>query len=200
MYKDVIELYLGSAKENPIAKIRNKIEETAYFSNNEVGLYNKCCTSIVKLKDDGVIDIFTGTNQGIRIDPNRRCNNFFSINENHYLINAVFNIEDTFAISSKKKVIITSNNINIDTKSFDIKCDRSLFKIDGISMKDVDDSISTVKDDVSTLNINLETTNSNLSTTSDSVASLSTRISQLEETIDTLRSQIEALQGGTNNE
>lgn len=73
--------------------LSNKSNTLGYFSNNEVGLYHPILSSLVKLKDNGDIDIFIGTNIGIRINKENKtiqtfgnfssdCNNWTITSDN----------------------------------------------------------------------------------------------------------------------
>lgn len=48
------------------------------IKEKEVGLKHDEAGSIIKLSDDGCIDIFAGDEVGIRLDPNTRTINFFA--------------------------------------------------------------------------------------------------------------------------
>lgn len=48
----------------PVAERRSNFE-------NEIGLYDPHTLSLIKIRRNGGIDIFAGTNQGIRLDPNQ---------------------------------------------------------------------------------------------------------------------------------
>lgn len=52
--------------------IQTKIDDIGFYNTTEPGLVHPSNTSIIKLKDNGMIDIWTGSDQGIRIDPNTK--------------------------------------------------------------------------------------------------------------------------------
>lgn len=78
MNKETIETYLGSDKDDPIAKIVNQINNACYYSDREIGLYHPDNSSIVKIRNNGMIDSFVSTNVGHRIDPLSKTYNIFS--------------------------------------------------------------------------------------------------------------------------
>jgi hypothetical protein len=57
---------------DPLGELSIKIEGIPNHSMSEPGLIHPFTTSSVKLRDNGMIDIFVSTNQGIRIDPKTR--------------------------------------------------------------------------------------------------------------------------------
>lgn len=54
--------------KDPLVEIYETQDEFGYFSGGDVGMYNPKTSSIVKLKDDGDIDIFVNDDIGIRVN------------------------------------------------------------------------------------------------------------------------------------
>lgn len=67
-------------------------QDIGYYGEEEIGITNPSNNSTVKVNDDGSIDIFSGTNHGIRVNPNT----------NEIIIN------------SNKDIIINCSNLKIN--------------------------------------------------------------------------------------
>ncbi|MEG1870833.1 MAG: hypothetical protein RR192_02415, partial [Peptostreptococcaceae bacterium] len=57
---------------SPINRISEMMSSKGNFNGEEVGLYNPTSSSIVKILDNGIIDMFVSTNVGVRINPKNR--------------------------------------------------------------------------------------------------------------------------------
>lgn len=103
--------YLSFRYSNPIEDISKSISEKGYFNNKEVGLYNPISSSIIKVKDDGIIDIFTSTNVGVRINPLSRTIEMFgdvSTKSNNWSV-----LSNTIEVTSMEKIIIKAKEIDV---------------------------------------------------------------------------------------
>lgn len=89
-----------------------KTESLGYFNDGEIGLFHPDVSSLVKLKDNGDIDIFTGTNIGIRINKQKKTIEMFGDSST---------ISDNWKVLSKSVTVISENNIDIDCKRLNIK-------------------------------------------------------------------------------
>lgn len=104
--------------KDPVKDISNSISEKGYFNNGEVGLYNPTSSSIVKVKDDGTIDIFTSTNVGIRVNPSTKTVEMFgdvSTKSNNWSV-----LSNNIEIIANEKISIKSNEIDIITSKITI--------------------------------------------------------------------------------
>lgn len=103
--------YVSFRFTNPIKDISKSISEKGYFNNGEVGLYNPISSSIVKVKDDGIIDIFTSTNVGVRINPLNRTIEMFG---------DVSTKSNNWSVLSNNIELIASEKLSINAKEIDI--------------------------------------------------------------------------------
>ncbi|MGX9755914.1 hypothetical protein ACWYRQ_06540 [Clostridioides difficile] len=110
-YKDFMD-------KNPIDSIVEKIEKKGLFVGKEVGIYHPIKSSIVKLRDDSSIDIFTATNVGLRINAENKTieifGDFSTKSENWSVISNNINI------CAENKITLSGSEIVIDTKKIEI--------------------------------------------------------------------------------
>jgi hypothetical protein len=59
-------------KDSPKEDFNDKLYNMKYYKVAEVGIVHPTKTSSIKIKDNGMIELWVGTNQGIRIDPNTK--------------------------------------------------------------------------------------------------------------------------------
>lgn len=107
--------YVSYRYSNPIEDISKSISEKGYFNNSEVGLYNPVSSSIIKLKDDGVIDIFTSTNVGVRINPSNRTIEMFG---------DVSTKSNNWSVLSNNIEVTASEKLSIKAKEIDVTSDK----------------------------------------------------------------------------
>jgi len=153
--KKLIELYLGNSKDNPIDKITKALKDVCYYNETEVGLYHPTNSSLIKIRDNGVIDIFVSTNQGLRIDPSTHSINFFSNNEKHTSGNVNYWIEENMDLDIKQKFLIKASDIIIDSlrstinsKSLDVNISKENINLGGLTVKSIEDSLTDIKNDI----------------------------------------------------
>lgn len=89
----------------------DKVENIGYFNNQELGLFHPILSSLVKLKDNGDIDIFTGTNVGIRVNRKERTIEFFGDNST---------ICDNWKVLSSYVTVIAKESMNIECKKLNL--------------------------------------------------------------------------------
>lgn len=97
--------------ENPVKDISKMMSSKGYFNGKEIGLYNPKSSAIVKIKDDGTIDIFTSTNVGIRVNPNTKCIEMFGNSSTK---------SDNWSVLSNNVEIKATENLSISAKNIDI--------------------------------------------------------------------------------
>lgn len=100
--------------ENPVKNISEKMSNKGYFNNKEVGIFNQKSSAIVKIKDDGIIDIFTSTNVGLRVNPNNKTIEMFG---------NVSTKSDNWMVLSNNVKVEAAESISISSKNIDISCD-----------------------------------------------------------------------------
>ena len=210
----ILNNILGSSKENPIDKINTKLSDAAIYDGDEVGIYNPYNSSIVKIRNDGLIDIFVDNNQGIRIDPNTLSINFFTNNEKHHIINMFEWIDNNKITKVRKKlsaeaseiinkairkdnngnivisaeIIITPTGVDITTDSFNLNCSSDKIIFNGVSLESISNSITELDNSLITTNNNLNTSNNNIT----NIDSILTDIVNTVYNMDTRLADIEA--------
>lgn len=97
--------------------LSNKFNTLGYFNNNEVGLYHPILSSLVKLKDNGDIDIFIGTNIGIRINKENKTiqtfGNFSSDCNNWTIISDNIDVKCEKLSLNTKELYVNGDKINV---------------------------------------------------------------------------------------
>lgn len=103
---------------DPVKNTSKIMHEKGYFVNGEVGLFNPTSSAIVKLQDNGTIDIFTKTNVGVRINPMNRTIEMFgdvSTNSDNWSV-----LSNNIKIHANDKLLINGNSIEINSKNITI--------------------------------------------------------------------------------
>lgn len=77
---DQLEYLDGKTIHNPIQTLQEAADEARLPSATEPSLSHPRNLSMVKIRDDAIIDIFAHNHQGIRIDPNQQTINTFTNN------------------------------------------------------------------------------------------------------------------------
>ena len=98
-----------------INNVSNKIAKKGHFNDQEVGLYNPVSSSVVKIKDDGEIDIFISTNIGIKINPQTKTIEILgdvTTKSNNWSV-----LSNNVEIQAKDKIILKAATIDLQTKS-----------------------------------------------------------------------------------
>lgn len=115
----------GFDKDTDLVKdIETMLVDTPVFSNEEVGLFHPSNSAVVKIRENGCIDIFTATNQGIRIDSSKSTINIVTANELHHISRhhewvdgyVRFDVHDKFIVNSDNNIEETTKadwNINV---------------------------------------------------------------------------------------
>lgn len=116
--------HIGYREFSPIERVSSMMAKKGNFNGQEVGLYNPRSSSIVKVLDDGTIDIFVSTNVGVRVNPKNRTiemlgdvstkSDNWSVLSNNVELKAKGKITlsaDTLELKTNK---ITKNGVDID--------------------------------------------------------------------------------------
>lgn len=101
------------SNENPITDANNLMYSKGKFNGQDIGIYNPVSSSLVKITDDGVINIFVETNTGIKIDPSNKTieilgNNVCTKTENWSVIT------NSIDIKASDKVTITARELELN--------------------------------------------------------------------------------------
>jgi hypothetical protein len=111
---------IASAKsgyQKPKTDVQEQRQEAKYPRTAEPALIHPMNTSVIKVRDDGMIDLFVGTDNGIRIDPVTKSINIIGNSFQQY----VDNINSQVVKSVVQKVgkdwtVETKGNVNIKAK------------------------------------------------------------------------------------
>lgn len=107
--------YIKYKDTNPLDDMAQKINSQGYFQDKEVGMYNPTSSSIIKVKDNGNIDIFVESNVGIRIDAE---------NKTVEILGNQTTKSTKWTVLSNNVEIMADERINIKTKEFIIEADK----------------------------------------------------------------------------
>lgn len=118
--------YYTHKDNEPVYECVEAISNVSYFKEDDIGLYHPEISSIVKLTDDGCIDIFTQSNTGVRINPHNKSIKFFG--ENFNFSGDRWYIESDEFVFKGKEFNVESDTINLDTKTFNLKYDNKEVK------------------------------------------------------------------------
>ena len=138
-------------EKQPVKSILKKIEMVDKFREAELGIIHPFNHSHMHIRDNGIIDVFAETNNGLRIDPIEQSINQFAnlirMKTNDLLAfiynNAIYNVtnhyelnsQNTIAINGKNKITINSDgtlDINVTDK---ITINGDYIKINGNDIK-----------------------------------------------------------------
>ena len=111
--------YFNYVKRNPIEEFVNSVSKLNQFQENDLGFIHPYNKSIVKIKDDGSIEIYTKNDLGIKIDPSNRMIELSSDNI-HFKCN---------------KWSISSDVIDFNCDEFNVKSRKITFDSDELDMQ-----------------------------------------------------------------
>lgn len=185
MNEDLIKYTLGDDTQDPIKMIEDLIDKAPFFTEDEPGLYHPSTSSVIKLRNNGMIDIFVGTNQGIRIDPNTKTLNMFTNNEKHHIGNMNVWANESVSFDVKKQMSITAAqlllkaaNIIITADNLNLDISRDKLSIGGKSMQEMDDNLNSSIDDT---NRRFDNINEVLNQLTNAITVLTQRVANLEQ-------------------
>ena len=105
-------------QSSPISEIDKSMRLAALPDGKEVVLANPLNSSIVKIRNNGMIDIFTATNQGIRIDPAKHTINVLGEHEIHHIDNLTVWASKFIRMNAKRSIYHNSKeSIYSDAKN-----------------------------------------------------------------------------------
>lgn len=93
------------------------VKESAYYRTAELGMTHPSNSSTVKIRDNGIIDLFASSNCGARIDPNSRM---VSLTGNHVTVHSTLStllIDKTLKLEAGK-------GISFKTKAYESFCEK----------------------------------------------------------------------------
>lgn len=100
---------------NPLNDMAQKINSQGYFDGQDVGLCNPVSSSIMKVRDNGNIDIFIDSNVGIRINAQNKTIEFLGNQTTK---------SNKWTVLSNNVDIIADEIINIKTKELSIEAEK----------------------------------------------------------------------------
>lgn len=199
MNEAAIKTYLGDDTVDPIRTIMDRLNESRFFSETEVGFFHPVTSAIIKLKDNGSIDIFTATNQGIRIDRTTSSINFFTNNEKHHIGNISAWVEDSVSLHVKKSIMAKAMELLLELQKLNVIANNGKFKIDKF---DVIADEGKVQSGL----LNLDVPEETLILAGTTMKELNDRMQQMEDSINenrqminSLNSSVDSLSGGLNS-
>ena len=191
MNEKLITANLGDDTRDPIQLIHEEIDKARFFVGNEPGLYHPVTSSLIKLRNNGMIDIFAGTNQGIRIDPKTKSVNFFANNEKHHITNSSTWADGSIEYHVKRKIlmqaldiILKATTLTLDAEEISISTSRDKISIGGKTLADTDNEVSSLNENLNvtnnTLNLSVDALHFDINSLRTTIAMLGQRISNLE--------------------
>lgn len=107
-----------NTEKQPIELMKKKLEMVDKFYEAEVGMVHPFNHSHIHVRDNGIIDVFAETNNGIRIDPIEQSINYYSnlirMKANDLVAyiynNATYNVTNKLEFNSKNEIIINGKN------------------------------------------------------------------------------------------
>lgn len=108
--------YISFSTLDPSQQVSNTDSSLGYYNAEEPGITHPLNASTIKIRNNGIIDIFVDGNQGIRIDPSAKTINFIGTSEKHHVSDFSIYADTSIDLSSNKDVSISSsNNVSITT-------------------------------------------------------------------------------------
>lgn len=105
-------------KSNPVKDASSLMHNKGYFKKYEIGLYNPVSSAVVKLQDNGAIDIFTSTNVGFRVNPRNRTIEMFgdvSTKSDKWTV-----LSNNIELHANENISISGNNLDISVNKLTI--------------------------------------------------------------------------------
>ena len=100
---------------DPIQTLLSAMTNTSFYEAEEPGITHPKTGSTVKLRNNGMIDIFVEGDQGIRIDPKTQSINFFTRNENHHVTNLNATVDDSMKLAIQKHFGVEAETFALKT-------------------------------------------------------------------------------------
>ena len=195
MNEAAVKEWFGDDTVDPIETIMHQLDDTRYYNSQEVGLVHPNNSSLVKIRDNGVIDIFVATNQGIRIDPATKSVNFFTNNEKHHVGNLSAWVEYAVSIEAKRSINLktllfdlqaTNINMKADTCNIDVPDDKLILA--GTTIKQINTRLTNNETAIKDTNTALDATRKSLDDTNNSLSSARDQIGSLKQRLDDMSS------------
>lgn len=133
-----------------VEKTRGSVDKKRFPQSYEPALIHPHNSSIVKIREEGIIDVFVGTDNGIRIDPKNKSINFFSdafrqrsMNEDkHIFRDAKHLIDNNWSIQVKGNTLIDVGN------DFEVKSERIIFQGEEVHFPSLMEEVKSLREAV----------------------------------------------------
>lgn len=112
--------YIDYKEENALNTLISETSSSAYYNAEEPGITHPLNSSTIKVRNNGAIDIFVATNQGIRVDPVTKTINFIGNSEKHHVSNLSVFSDEALDITAKKNIDIDTTSCNLNSKEMSI--------------------------------------------------------------------------------
>lgn len=104
----------------PVADLEERKKQSATYAAEEVGLIHPVSRSVVKLRDNGAIDIFVPGHNGIRVDPTNGTVDIFGRVQHHASAirewitkDSVTEVKEAWTVRSEGKVEVEAQTVLI---------------------------------------------------------------------------------------
>lgn len=101
--------YVSYEGIDAINTLTSATSTAAYYNAEEPGITHPLNSSTIKVRNNGMIDVFVATNQGIRIDPVTKSINFIGNSEKHHISNLSMFIDEKIDITAKNNISIATD-------------------------------------------------------------------------------------------
>lgn len=104
--------HIGYKEFSPVSKVSDLMSKKGNFNGEEIGMYNPKSSSIVKILDDGSIDIFVSTNVGVRINPENRTIEMLgdvSTKSDNWSV-----LSNNVELKSKGKIVLSADTLELN--------------------------------------------------------------------------------------
>lgn len=93
---------------SPVIETQKTLRAAALPDGKEILLAHPTNSSLVKIRNNGMIDIFTATNQGLRIDPIKHTINVIGEHEQHHIDNLIVWASKFIRMNAKRSIFMDS--------------------------------------------------------------------------------------------
>lgn len=104
---------------DPVSDLITQMSNISNYNTEEPGITHPLNSSTMKIKNNGAIDVFVSTNQGVRIDPQTKTISIFGIEEKHHVTN-LYKFVDENINTESKELNIKNKNTSIETDQLNI--------------------------------------------------------------------------------
>lgn len=157
--RDVQRKYQKSVRET-----EEEISEQKYPGLSEPALVHPHNTSIVKIRDSGIIDVFVATDNGIRINPKSKSIDFFSENTSSRAIKETKHIfRDSDQIINNNWSVKVRGETTLDLgKAFYLNSEKIVIQDEEIYFPSLIKEVEALREDITSLESSVDSINHKL--------------------------------------